>query len=82
MLLRTTKSGKVPDMIGSAGSVDPIRVEQKLVHGKMVNVKVYAMKFTPSECYSVEMAAKRKKSTLEDVFGTSLSSVFSSGTEF
>lgn len=38
--------------------IEPVRIEKKLIHGEMVEVKIYPLCYTPMECMQADLKDK------------------------
>lgn len=61
---------------------EPIKVEQRLIHGELVEVKIYAPASSPNEVMEVDSSEGKTVRTIHQLFGNKLSEIWTGGKEF
>ncbi len=61
---------------------DPIRIETKMVHGHLVEVKIYAPASSPNEVMEVDTCDGKTISNIHQLFGNKLSEVWTGEKNF
>lgn len=61
---------------------DPIRIEKKMVHGQLVDVKIYAPSSSSVEIMEVGSPDRKTITTIHQIFGDRLSQIWTGDMDF